>query len=63
MLAVGLYASRKSQSWTDFVVAGRKMPLWLCGISVFASDRSTIYEMNETADGQLYLVMAEAPRR
>ena len=37
MLVVGLYASRKSHSFTDFVVAGRNMPLWLCGVSVFAS--------------------------
>lgn len=37
MLGVGLYAARKTQSFTDFVVAGRSMPLWLCGVSVFAS--------------------------
>ena len=37
MIAVGLYASRKTHSLTDFVVAGRKMPLWLCSISIFST--------------------------
>ena len=37
MLAVGVWASSRSHTLTDFVVAGRDMPLWLCGISIFAS--------------------------
>jgi len=37
MVAIGVYASRGTQSLTDFVVAGRKMPLWLCSISLFAT--------------------------
>jgi SSS family solute:Na+ symporter len=37
MIAVSLYASRKSHSLTDFVLAGRKMPLWLCSTSIFAT--------------------------
>ena len=37
MIAVGFYASRGTQSLTDFIVAGRKMPLWLCSISIFAT--------------------------
>ncbi|MEO2177705.1 MAG: sodium:solute symporter family protein [bacterium] len=37
MIAVGYYASRKSHSLTDFVIAGRKMPFWLCSTSVFAT--------------------------
>jgi len=37
MIAIGFYASRGAQSLSDFVVAGRKMPLWLCSISIFAT--------------------------
>ena len=37
MVAIGYFASRGSESLTDFVVAGRKMPLWLCSISIFAT--------------------------
>ena len=37
IIAVGFFASRKSHSLTDFMVAGRNMPLWLCSISVFAT--------------------------
>jgi len=37
MVAIGVYASRGTQSLTDFVVAGRKMPLWLCSVSLFAT--------------------------
>lgn len=37
MIAIGLYGSRKTQSLTDFVVAGRKMPFWLCSTSIFAT--------------------------
>ena len=37
LIAVGFYASRSTQSLTDFVVAGRKLPLWLCSISIFAT--------------------------
>ena len=34
MIAIGFYASRGTQSLTDFVVAGRKMPL--CCENIFA---------------------------
>ena len=37
MIAVGIYASRGTHSVTDFLVAGRKLPLWLCSVSVFAN--------------------------
>ena len=37
MIAIGFYASRGAQSLTDFVVAGRNMPLWLCSTSIFAT--------------------------
>ncbi len=37
MVVVGIYASRDAHSLADFVVAGRKMPLWLCSTSIFAT--------------------------
>ncbi len=37
MLGIGFYASRKSHSLADFIVAGRTMPFWICTISIFAT--------------------------
>ena len=37
MIAVGLWASKKAHSVTDFMVAGRGMPLWLCSMTVMAT--------------------------
>ena len=37
MIAIGIYAARGTHSVTDFIVAGRKLPLWLCSASVFAT--------------------------
>lgn len=37
MIVVGLYASKKSHSVTDFMVAGRGMPIWLCAVTVMAT--------------------------
>ncbi len=37
MLAVGIYASRKTHSSAEFAVAGRKLPLWLCAATIAAT--------------------------
>jgi SSS family solute:Na+ symporter len=37
MISVGLYASKKTHSVTEFMVAGRGMPLWLCSMTVIAT--------------------------
>ena len=37
MLGVGFYASRKSHSLMDFIVAGRDMSLGICAVSITAS--------------------------
>jgi SSS family transporter len=37
MLGVGYYASRKTNSVTEFVVAGRGLPVWLCSMTVIAT--------------------------
>lgn len=37
MIAVGVYASRKTHSVTEFVVAGRSMPAWLLATTIVAT--------------------------
>jgi SSS family transporter len=37
LMAVGFYASRNVRDSTDFIVAGRRLPLWLCVFTVFAT--------------------------
>lgn len=37
MLAVGVYASRKTHSAAEFAVAGRRLPLWLCTATIVAT--------------------------
>ena len=37
MLAVGIYASRKISGTEDFLVAGRRLPLWLCTAALSAT--------------------------
>ena len=37
MIGIGLWASRKTHSVTEFAVAGRNLPLWLCTATVVAT--------------------------
>lgn len=37
MIGVGLYASRKTHTVAEFMVAGRSLPLWLCSVTVMAT--------------------------
>jgi SSS family transporter len=37
MLLVGIYASRRTHSATEFAVAGRRLPLWLCTATIIAT--------------------------
>ncbi len=37
MIAVGFYASRKTDSVTEFIVAGRGLPIWLCSTTIIAT--------------------------
>ena len=37
MLAIGLVASRRVRSNADYIVAGRRLPLWLCTFTLFAT--------------------------
>lgn len=37
MIGIGYFASRDSHSLVDFAIAGRKMPLWLCSVTLFAT--------------------------
>ena len=37
MIGVGVYASSKTHSITEFAVAGRRLPLWLCTATIMAT--------------------------
>lgn len=37
MIVIGALASRKSDSAANFIVAGRRMPLWICGATIMAT--------------------------
>ena len=37
MLAIGAYASRASGTTEDFILAGRRLPIWLCSATVVAT--------------------------
>lgn len=37
MLAIGIFAARRTRSSEDFIVAGRSLPLWLCTGTVMAT--------------------------
>jgi SSS family transporter len=37
MLGIGIYASRGSGTTEDFIVSGRRMPIWLCSATVVAT--------------------------
>ena len=62
MVGVGFYASRESHSLSDFVVAGRNLPLWLCSVTVFATwfGSGTMMGVATAAyDGDMLLVVGE----
>jgi SSS family transporter len=37
MLGVGAYASKKTHTLTEFMVAGRGLPIWICSMTVIAT--------------------------
>lgn len=37
MIAVGFFAAQKSHTADDFIVSGRRMPLWLCSVTLMAT--------------------------
>ncbi len=37
MIGVGFYASKKTHTVTEFMVAGRGLPVWLCSVTVVAT--------------------------
>ena len=37
MLVIGLYAAKRSHSAADFIVSGRRMPLWICSVTLMAT--------------------------
>jgi len=51
MLGIGFYASRGAHSVTDFIVAGRNLPLWICSASIFATWFGTGIMMGAATSG------------
>jgi len=37
MIAIGIYASGKTHTMTEFIVAGRGLPVWLCSTTIVAT--------------------------
>ncbi|MCZ6777415.1 MAG: hypothetical protein O7F16_00490, partial [Acidobacteria bacterium] len=37
MLVIGAYASKKSNTAANFIVAGRRMPIWICSATIMAT--------------------------
>ena len=37
MISIGVYAARKTHSVSEFIVAGRSLPLWLCTTTIIAT--------------------------
>ena len=37
LLAVGIFVGRRVKDSADFIVAGRRLPLWLCTFTLFAT--------------------------
>jgi SSS family transporter len=37
MIGIGIYAAKKTHSVTEFIVAGRSLPLWLCTTTIIAT--------------------------
>ena len=37
MLVIGIVASKKSNSTANFIVAGRRMPIWICSVTIIAT--------------------------
>jgi len=63
MIAIGIYSARDTRSATDFIVAGRKLPLWLCSASVFATWFGSGIMMGATTSGydRDFLAMVAEP--
>ena len=62
MVAIGFFASRETRSLADFVVAGRKLPLWLCSVTIFATwfGSGTMMGVATSAyDGDMLLIVGE----
>ena len=37
MLAIGVFAARRAGTTADFIVAGRRMPIWICSATIVAT--------------------------
>ena len=42
MIAIGVYASGKTHTVTEFIVAGRGLPVWLCSTTIAQLDEQRL---------------------
>jgi solute:Na+ symporter, SSS family len=62
MLAIGVFAARRTASPEDFMVAGRSLPLWLCSATIMATwigGGSMLGVSGKTYEGGLLAVIAD----
>lgn len=62
MLAIGIYAAKRTASPEDFMVAGRSLPLWLCSATIMATwigGGSMLGVSGMTYEGGLLAVIAD----
>jgi len=62
MLAIGIYAARRTSTSDDFLVAGRSLPLWLCSATVMATwigGGTMLGVSGEAYEGGLLAVIAD----
>ena len=62
MIIIGAYASKKSGSADNFIVAGRNMPLWICGATIMATwfgGGTMMGGAGQAYEGGLFAVIAD----
>ncbi len=62
MLVIGAYASKKANTAANFIVAGRRMPIWICGATIMATwfgDGTMMGGAGASYQGGLFAVIAD----
>ena len=62
MVALGLWASRRTRSAEDFIVAGRSLPMWVCTATIIATwigGSSMLGVSGQAYVGGIYAIIAD----
>jgi SSS family solute:Na+ symporter len=54
VMAIGLLAARKTKSGTDFFLAGRSLPAWVCGLAFLSANLGAQEVIGMGASGAKY---------